>query len=184
MNDIARKSNELKAKFPEETPALTEEDKALLAKAKSLHRRTSEEEVSKNGFEHMVAIQKENHEKSRKLVSTELTNEFVDNLSSKGEKMMIKSDEFGSKVGGHVDERERQMMLAIHEQKDQLDRDVEMGIMSADEAKEYLEKFKERQKKRFAQTESLAEMATETVTGLYKTGFAKLEVAKQQITKE
>lgn len=59
-----------------------------------------------------------------------------------------------------------------------------MGIMSADEAKQYLDKFKERQRKRFEQTESLAETATGTVAGLYKTGFAKLEVAKEQITKE
>ena len=118
MNDIARKSNGLTANFPDENPALTEEDKALLAKEKSSQRKNAEQEVSKNAYEHMVAIQKENHEKSRKLVSTELTNEFVDRLGGEGEKMMIKSDEFSSKVGGHVDERERQMMIAIHERRE------------------------------------------------------------------
>lgn len=184
MNDKLRPSNELKIKPYTESRSLSPEDKEALDKRASDLGRAAQEEVIKDSLEHEVAIQKENNDKARKIISTQLTNQFVTELAGEAKVMMERSSKFNSDIGASVDVHETEMMALIRARKDELDREVEAGLTTASDAKMRLERFIERQEKKFQRSEGLADIAMDAVIGLYKTGFENVKVAKRHISND
>jgi hypothetical protein len=88
----------------------------------------------------------------------ELIHEFVDSLSREAERMMIRSDNFRAAIDEAVNGQELKLVTAIRQQKQKLDQNIELGLISVDDAKNLLHGFIERERDRFKNLTRLAEV--------------------------
>lgn len=144
-------------------------------------RKTSEEEAKRNAFDLEATVPIEMMDKRRKFISTELTNDFVNALGSVAVEIMSRSDKLSVAIGEAVDGQEMEMVKAIRRKKEELQKDIEAGLISVSDAKNILKNFIEKNQNKFEQVARISDAILSEGAGKYKREFDAAEVLVRHI---
>ena len=184
MTDKLTPSSEANVKLSVGTPDLLQPDQVEFQKRASQARLEAQTAVVRMALEAETATIADKIEMRRKIFATQMVNDGLNELSTEVEVAMDRQSEYNSRLYAKIDDAQDKMMVAISNKKKELERQVEMKIITHEEFEFNLNLFTERRHAEYKGKQKRANTAIDSVDSLYDSGMNRLESAKRILGKE